>query len=316
MQTPRLRRIWRHRLAILGVPLAGIFFLASPAPDRHLRGALAKAAEEVAASEIEVAIEQGLVTLVARNVPLADVFRVIGDEAGFKVIVRGDLTTPITRSFAGVPLEKAIRRLVGDTTMVMIYAPSRGGAGPGPLAELRLYSARGPLVAQTQAAPEREALTENLHLPDLAEQKQLARLQEVQWLALRKDDSATGTLVQIVADRDEDLIVRERAVEALGDDLRGEQAAATLASAAAGEDTSVRIQAIRALSKIGDEAATEALREVLTGGIDPEARRSAAWVLGTLRSESARFVLEAAVATDPDEGVRDLAASALAGWEN
>ena len=212
-------------------------------------------------------------------------------------------------------MEKAIWRLVGDNTMVMIYAPSRGGAGPGPLAELRLYPARGPRVVQTQAVPAREALTENLHLPDLAGQKQLARLQEIQSLALRKDDSATGTLIQIVADRDEDLIVRERAVEALGDDFRGEQAAATLAALATGIDTSLDIQAIRTLIKLGGEAATEALREVLTGGIDPEARRSAAWVLGTLRSESARTVLEAAAA-DPDEGVRDEVASALTGWEN
>ncbi|MDA2932405.1 S8 family serine peptidase [Nitrospinae bacterium AH-259-F20] len=226
------------------VALVGLIILASPALNLHVRAALAQVAEDVHGSEIQVAIEQGLLTLAVRNAPLADVLRAIADQAGFKVIVNSDLSTPVTDSFAGVPVDKAVRRLVGNTSMVMIYAPPRGEAGPMHLVEVRLYSAPETRVAATKGPP-----AANLYLPDLARKEQLA---------------------QVLA-KDEDSIVRGRAAEALGN-FRGEQAAAALATALADEDSSVRIQASGALRKVGAEGESVALGEVLMGDPDPKVR--------------------------------------------
>ncbi len=143
--TTRVRRLY-----LLGVSLAGLLLiLVAPSFNFHGR-AVVLAADEVGSSEMHVAIEHGLLALAVRDTPLADVLRAIGEEAGFKVAIHNDLSIRVTKSFAGVRLDKAIRRLVGDITMVMIYAPSRDEAEPGRLTEIRLYKVPEPRVAAKQ----------------------------------------------------------------------------------------------------------------------------------------------------------------------
>ncbi len=61
------------------------------------------------------------------------------------------------------------------------------------------------------------------------------------------------------------------------------------------EEPSVRTQAIRVLSKVSGSEAVNALGQALVDDPDTKVRRMAAWALGTLRSEEAWLVLEAAV---------------------
>ena len=79
------------------------------------------------------------------------------------------------------------------------------------------------------------------------------------------------------------------------------------------EEPSIRMQAIRVLSKVSGSKAVNALGQALVDDPDTKVRRMAAWALGTLRSEEARLVLEAA-ASDPRAAIREAAASALRGW--
>ncbi len=63
----------------------------------------------------------------------------LAEAAGFKLAIRGDLTQPVYATrMANVPLDRAIRRLAGDTSMVMIFDPESSGGQR--VAEVRLYA--------------------------------------------------------------------------------------------------------------------------------------------------------------------------------
>lgn len=279
----------RNRLVFLAVPLAGLVILASPALNLS-RAAMAQVAEEIRPSEIQLAIEQGLLTLDVRNVPLANVLHAIGERAGFKVIVHTDLDTLVTTSFTRVSLDKAIFLLVGNTSMVMIHAPLQGETGPRPLAEVHLYSnenrrvvASGlPVGARgTQGASNTQAVA--------VERGRDAALRAVRTLVERPDDTAIDDLASFLL-KDEDPVVRRMAAAGLGM-VGGEQAVDALVEALADEDNTVQRRVIHALGKIDDDEGARALGEVLTGDPDAQTRRHAARALTRLGNEEARRVL-------------------------
>ena len=88
------------------------------------RDPLAQAAEEIPPPVIDVVIEQGLLTVDVRNAPCADILRVIADRAGLGVIIRGDVSSPVTESFTGVPLDEGIKKLVRRHSVALVYAAS------------------------------------------------------------------------------------------------------------------------------------------------------------------------------------------------
>ncbi len=104
--------------------LAGLLLIAAAL--LNLDGRIARA-EEASPATIEVAVRQGLLSVKLRDAPLADVLQAIGEQAGFRVIIRGDLSAPVTWSVTQGPVDKALRRLLQNTSSVLIYAPSRDG---------------------------------------------------------------------------------------------------------------------------------------------------------------------------------------------
>ncbi len=288
------------------------------APTFNFHGrAVVLAAEDVPSSEMHVAIEHGLLTLAVRDAPLADVLRAIGEEAGFKVTIRSDLHMPVTKSFAGVRLDKAIRRLVGDITMVMIYAPSRDEAEPGRLTEIRLYKVPNTRVAPKQQTP--PVTVDQSVLRDLAQQPDpAARAKSVRRLALERGEAAADVLAEVLS-QDEDASVRMEAIDALAKMAvkpGATRSPAALATALADEAPSVRARAVHALSKVSGGGVVESVAETLRRDPDARVRLMAAWTLGKHRTESARSALEVAAEIDPEATVRREADLALQHWED
>src|SRR5262247_2377838 len=60
---------------------------------------------------LEVTATTSHVSLTARETPLADVRKAIGQQAGVKIVLRSELNTPVTATLDNVPLDEAIRRL-------------------------------------------------------------------------------------------------------------------------------------------------------------------------------------------------------------
>ena len=214
---------------------------------------LADAAKvEPATAPIEVKIREGLLTVNARGASLADVLRVIGEKAGFTVIIRGNLSTPVTSSFAGVPLDKAIRRLIGRNSWIMIYGLSDGDGRVSVPSELQVYGSRDTETAtvmqptatkSNMAAPESSpASLRDTILKDLARPDRHARVRAIGMLGRLKDENSIDILIQVLLEED---------------------------------DPSVRRNAVITLGRIGNDRAIDALEEVSLSDPDAAVREAA-----------------------------------------
>ncbi len=190
------------------------------------RSVLAAPAEvEPPAAPIEVKVREGLLTLDARNAPLADILLTIGEKADFTVDIRGDLSTSVTVSFTDVPLDKVISWLIGNNSWVMIYGTS-GSRALDPQ-ELHVYAKRAqdtktPATVQVTvtndsgAAPESSpASLEDSILNDLAGLDRDARMRAIGMLGHLKDENSIDILIQVLLE-EEDPSIRQHAVIALG----------------------------------------------------------------------------------------------------
>ncbi|MEZ5277404.1 MAG: HEAT repeat domain-containing protein [Opitutaceae bacterium] len=113
----------------------------------------------------------------------------------------------------------------------------------------------------------------------------------------------------LAATGDEDKIVRERAVRALGK-FADPRAGPTLIAALSDPDRSVRREAATALIMVRDPRATSALCRILRTDDDADVRRMAVRALGCLPSAEAAEALEDAL-QDPFSWVRSEAATSL-----
>jgi HEAT repeats len=257
-------------------------------------------AQEVAAGRLTMEVEAE---------PLADVLARIGAAAGFEVETQGEVGDVEPQSFDGVPLDVAIRRLVGSHSLIMVHEPG----APGGLAEVKVYAALGD-PAERRAESAQQARRSAVRQKRTDEQRSLKsdrsqRVQEVRELARSGDPGAVRALGEIAL-QDQDPAVRRLAVGSLAS--IGDQSAATvLASALDDQDRAVRVQALRALNgMLGDQVAPH-LARVVAQDTEPSMRLMAVEMAANLPGGAAMEVLERAL-DDGDRDVRDAAEEALA----
>ncbi len=276
-------------------------------------GRAAPAAEvDVSRATIEVAVRQGLLSVNLRDAPLADVLQAIGEQAGFRVIIKGDLSAPVTWSFTQAPVDKALRRLLQNTSSVLIYAPSRDG-GIGPLVEVIVLETKADAAARTaqiarMIPAKRTGGSRKTAVVSLNDDRE-DRLRAVQRLANKPDAAATKDLALLLSE-DEDPMIRRIAAIALGK-IGGARAEAALTGALEDEDSLVRGRAIQALARKWGHKAVGSLGKTLMKDPDPTVRRQAALSLGRMSGEEALEALQAAQG-DADYAVRRAVAFALA----
>ena len=150
----RTRRRARRVFLIASIAAAGFVFAAQAAQAAgsdngtvtvaapgFATGAATGAARKGA---ISVTIDDGRLTLSAPGARLDHVLLTIAAEAGFKVIIKGDLRIPSPyTTMTRVPLVRALRRLFVGTSMVIVYEPPRDD-GAERIAEVRFYAPRPP----------------------------------------------------------------------------------------------------------------------------------------------------------------------------
>ena len=307
--------VMRKRGLCRAMGLAGLLLVPAIASLNH-PGQDALAAENASPSANEVAVRDGLLSVKLRDAPMGNVLLAVGAQAGFEVIIRGDLSAPVTWSFSDVPLDKGIRRLLDDSPLVMIYAPSQGQVGARPLIKVIALGAGGDAatgtvpVARTMPANNTEVSQQTAAVglnDDLAD-----RLRAVQRLAIMPDAAATRDLALLLS-QDEDSLIRQIAAIALGK-IGGARAEAALTAALQDEESLVRGRAIQALAKWGPDA-LGSLVETLMKDPAPNVRRQAALSLGRMSGAGALDALQAAQA-DPDYAVRQAVIFALSRLEN
>lgn len=271
------------------------------------------------ASSLVVDLRDGRVTLEASNAPLAEVFRALGRAGAFRVVIKGELDTPVTWSMANVTLDKALRRLAGRNSMVVRIGPVTGASldDTPKILEVRLYpqsAARAAVVDGFEAALESRQATpsqrglERRILKDLKQPQRLARIKALQRLRGLAPDTALDILADVLSN-EADWFVRRRAVKVVGS-VGGERAFDMLEANIFGDDAPVRIQALRTLSAVKSERTTDILGEVLLEHSSRQMRWAATQALAQHKDQAALDFLEAAAA-DPDNAVRQAVDRAL-----
>lgn len=242
-----------------------------------------------------VDVDDGLLTLRARNALLSEIIKAIGGHAGFETIVLGAYDARVDLSFSNVPLEVGLDRLLSGSSRVIVYSPSEKDSRERRVVRLWLLGS-GP--ADRRSVGEiADAVANDLQGADAK-----GRSEAVLRLGSRH---ATDTELEALAQalqNDEVALVRTRAAIALGA-LADERAVPVLEAALLDPNSSVRIQAIHALSKIGGDRAISALGDVLLHSNDTVQRVVAAQSLALQNGPVAQQYLDA-VANDPDKQIR------------
>ena len=270
--------------------------------------AVAFADEVAGAAGVAARIDDGRLTVRPQGAPLADVLRAIGAAGGFEVILRGPLTEPVDEDIARVPLEEAVRALVGSHGLMVLRAAPSADQTQGDVVEIRVR-ARGGATAQDlapsdpgqAAAQEGVAWQEEI---DPAERREAYRQAVGDYVPPTREEltlalSAPATEDRIVAVPKVGMLAPGEAVAVLEDALSEDQ------------DALVRSRAVAALTRLEGPAAGRLLRQRALEDADPDLRSQAINAIATSRGERSVNVLARAMREDPDPEIRRVAIQAL-----
>jgi len=287
-------------------------------------------------SEIEVNLRQGTLSVHISDIPLVDILQIIGDEAGFRLMVLGSLESRISQNFSDIPLAEGIRRLVRNRSVAIIYqivdAPdnrkelqnikevwvfdSAEGAADSPVSgtpeehlKIDVAAVSSDNFIQSEKI-ESDAMTE---LPSDPKKNNPAQPDEA---GIKKAATYspfdTESDVGYWADRlinDADRSSREQAITEL-QRIGSDAAVAVIATAFADNDVQLRRHAVESLGRVDNDKAVPLLGQALLGDKDPSVRISAVRSFANQNSEVSRAFLNTAL-TDKNKQVQALARQAL-----
>ena len=94
------------------------------------------------ASGLDISLENGRLTMNVRDASLSRVLQAIAAKDGFALDMVGQLDSKVSQSFENVPIERAVRRIVGRWSYVIELAQSTGADAPRRIGKLYVF-ARG-----------------------------------------------------------------------------------------------------------------------------------------------------------------------------
>ena len=241
-------------------------------------------AASTAPSTLAVTVENGLVTVHARDASLEAIVQEIARQSRLAVASHEPLVERVTLDLERLPLSDALGRVLRNGSFVLSVAHELSPSAASPAVPRKLWllsSAAGAAQrAPTKQATDRDSI-----------------------------DAAEITASVGLALSYSDANARADAVSALGS-ARDNPEAASLAHAALSDaDPAVREEAAHALGEIGGDMSLHALEQALR---DPQrdVKRTAIEALVSIGGEQAAQVL-APVIDDPDPTLRDAAVDAL-----
>ena len=241
-----------------------------------------------------VSVESGRVTVDLENAEVADVLAQIAARCGFQLKTSGPLGR-VTAAFTNLSPERALRRLVQDHELMLVYGKASGAPGTA-LVEVAVFAAPPSRRAADWGGAE-------------AIRERVALLAEIDRLTKAGGDAAGLARLAELLDTAPDPTIRVRAALALGR-VGGAGAAAALAGALSDQAPRVRVQAAHALRTVEAARSIPALGGLLLGDPDVTVRRAAAHLLAGMSDPAAMTALSGA-ARDPDATVREAVTRAL-----
>jgi hypothetical protein len=263
------------------------------------------AAAEQAENNLDIIVQDGILTVNARNRTLEEVLYAIGEKVGFEVNINGKLDSQTsTWSIDNIPLSKAIRSLVGRHNIVMNYDSPEGEESGKRVSKLWVFGHTE--VTANTIHFQGETRQEGMGAPDQFDQT--TQSNQEQEYEDTDEQSYIKHLSKILKD-DDDSSLRLQAVDALRE-IGGAQASEALAMGLNDSDPAVRIEVINSLGYIGADNVVPITGQVLFGDADPDVRLAAVQVIAEQDSEVSKVFLKVAL-EDKSNKVREMAKSIL-----
>jgi len=250
-------------------------------------------------------------TVSAKDVPLRAVLEKIAQQAGISIVLKGSAENRVSAEFSGIGIEEGIRRLTRGLSCVFLYDLKGGSTATWEMISVFLFAETGDQRVTTFApgsSLEGPVTSGSEAILADSDEEGIDRL----CVAAMDNEGAFSQLAEL-AIGGEDSEIRVRAVEAL-DRLGNERTRNPLIQALEDENAEVRVASVRALADFRDEKVTRALARAALEDDNPSVREEAVFALAQVGGKNATEALERAL-TDRVEFVRRVAAEALQGIE-
>ena len=236
-----------------------------------------QSANDLEEDNIQLEINDGMLSLQSDGAALDHVIRNIGQLAGFKTILADDFdkTALVNVSFENIAVEEAVERLIKNKNRIILYAKSSKETEKRIISQVWLLGSGDPSNANI-----------------LNENQAISIIQGDTLSEENINDHKMGRLIKILKDSQQTK-VRAMAASALGA-LENENAVSALQSVLLDRDSLVRSEAISALGRIGGQQAVMTLGNLLLNtAISVEERVNAAEALWQEGSGAANGYLSA-----------------------
>ncbi len=250
---------------------------------------------------LEAGMVDGLVTLRADRVSIAEIFAALARHAPLVVVAQAPLDQRVTLDVRRIPLAQAVRRLLRTQSFVL-HQPKGSVRGTRPVLIWVYPSADSPPVTSAAAVEIRSPNRRARHDPHAG-----VRSAGLVGPGKPPGDAAVAGLGSALDDARAG--VRHAAIESLGQDS-STPAIELIAQALGDADPGVRRAAVDALGDAGSAAAATALG-VAVHDSDPTVRHAVAEILGELGGAEAEALLHQMLG-DRDAEVRRTAGRVLA----
>jgi hypothetical protein len=211
---------------------------------------------------LNVTVTASRISLIAREAPLANVLTEIARQSGVKLVLAGDLNTPVTETLANVPLDDAIQRLSRWHSVVLIYTSPQDRRVDPVLIEAWVTASFSAAAHNDQPAapgqrtgvptyvpaPEGVSRTTPEATSPLQHRNPAVRIQGIQALVREQGDSVSVEALRDFATRDPAPGVRLAAIRGLSS-LNSPAAGLALEATLEDQDAAIRAAANSALGR-------------------------------------------------------------------
>lgn len=247
---------------------------------------------------VAVMVRDGFVSVEARNTALGNIIKAIAEQADFELVDKSDSDQKVTWSMKYVPVEEAIRLLLGRYSWVLTYGTNAEGALL-PVAGLYILRSGGPPAGEQPVQRATHSFVQ------IEREEQFLVLQQL----IQQPDPAVAVDLALLLTNREEAAIRRMATIALGH-LQVPEAKEALVEALDDENTTVRRSAVMGLGRMWGNRAFEDISRVLSDDPDPIVRSEAVVRIGLIGGEEATELLRL-TDLDSDMWVRRAAKNVL-----
>ena len=102
---------------------------------------------------LDIALKDGRLTMNVKDASLSKVLREIATKGDFALDIAGELDSKVSASFESVPIERALRRIVGRSSYIIELAPPTGADVPRRIGKLSVFARSTPARVETTSKP-------------------------------------------------------------------------------------------------------------------------------------------------------------------